>query len=591
MQINTLNTIRAAGVINANAKMPAFTKEAATVTGFQPLAGDIAANVVGRVDGQQEPVPTRIVSLDSSAGHGIVGEAAAYLSDQGIAAEQFSAHQITADSLGMHHVRMNRAIDGVPVYGEQVIVHIRPGTVDDRYTVTGNTADLVIEQSTKLISSREAVKIALESTGAEGKVSVAPCFFKNVEAGAYVRGFRVDIEGEDEHGGPVKMTCFVNGATASVQDSFTHVMGIWKQRDIEIIDSESRQEIAPAQRSSDPEADDKTMYSGYVKLDTTKKGDEYTLRDESRGKYVETRDAKNGYSGSRAIDMKDGNNVWGEASDVAKNQAGVDAHYGAQMTYDTLLNIIGVDSIDLKGHQLVSNVHIRRNYVNAYWDGSAMNYGDGDGRTASSLTTLDIAGHEIAHGLTENTAGLIYRNESGGLNESFSDIAGFLVEWYAAKSNPAVKWDWTMGEDCWTPTNGNPNDGLRYLDDPTSDGYSVDHYSKYPEQTEVHGSSGICNAAFYQLAETDEANKNANSISGVVVKDALGVETAAKIFFRALIHYMTPRTTFAQARTACIQAAVDLHGADSTEVGKVKEAWSSAGVEENNTVDASRYLV
>ena len=136
-----------------------------------------------------------------------------------------------------------------------------------------------------------------------------------------------------------------------------------------------------------------------------------------------------------------------------------------------------------------------------------------------------------------------------------------------------------MGEDCWTPTNGDPNDGLRYMNNPTSDGYSVDHYSKYPQQTEVHGSSGICNNAFYQLAETDDAHKEANSVSHIAVKGGIGIEKAAKIFFRALIHYMTPNTSFSGARDACIHAATDLFGADSVELAKVKEAWSAVGVE------------
>jgi Zn-dependent metalloprotease len=221
--------------------------------------------------------------------------------------------------------------------------------------------------------------------------------------------------------------------------------------------------------------------------------------------------------------------------------------------------------------------------VNAYWDGQTMNYGDGDNRTASILTTIDIAGHEIHHGLTEHTAGLIYWGESGGLNEAFSDIGGFMTEWYAAQQNPAVIADWKMGEDCWTP-HGDPNDALRYMDNPTKDGYSVDNYANYPEQTEVHGSSGIANHAFYQLAETNNANKVPNSVSGIAVQDGIGPEKAAKIFIRGLIHYMRPSTTFSEARGATIQAAIDLYGADSVEVQKTRESWSAVGVEDKNTI-------
>jgi Zn-dependent metalloprotease len=320
--------------------------------------------------------------------------------------------------------------------------------------------------------------------------------------------------------------------------------------------------------------DDTSLYSGTVDLSTKKNADgTYSLEDGTRGKGVVTQDAQNKQRPSGPVAIKDDDNVWGEADDPARNRAAVDAHYGAQMTYDMYKNILGRDSLDGKGEKLVSNIHIGTNYVNAFWDGNQMNYGDGDGKTAGPLTTLDIAGHEITHGLTERTAGLIYRGESGGLNEAFSDIMGTGVEWYASQQNAAVKFDWAVGEDAWTPTNGNPNDALRYMDDPTKDNYSVDHYSNYPKQTEVHGSSGIANNAFYLLA-----NGGTNRTSKQTVENGIGIEKGLKIYGRALEHYMTPSTTFAQAREATIKAATDLYGAGSTEVAKVKESWAAVGV-------------
>ena len=250
----------------------------------------------------------------------------------------------------------------------------------------------------------------------------------------------------------------------------------------------------------------------------------------------------------------------------------MDAHYGAAMTYDFLKDVLGRDSLDGKGEKLVSNVHIGKDFVNAYWDGKQMNYGDGDGKNAGPLTTLDIAGHEIAHGLTERTAGLIYEGESGGLNEAMSDIIGTGVEWFASRKNKAVEFDWKVGEDAWTPGNGN-GDALRYMDDPTKDGYSIDNYKNYPKQTEVHGSSGIANNAFYLLV-----NGGTNRTSGQKVEDGIGMEKGLKVYYRALAHYMTPNTTFAQAKQATLKAATDLYGAHSAEVQKVKESWSAVGV-------------
>ncbi|MBL8150434.1 MAG: M4 family metallopeptidase [Blastocatellia bacterium] len=313
-----------------------------------------------------------------------------------------------------------------------------------------------------------------------------------------------------------------------------------------------------------------SLYSGEVPLGTTRNADgTYSLTDTTRGN-SRTLDAQNRNSGP-GVAITDNNNVWGEASDPARNRVAIDAHYGMQLTWDFYKNVLGRSSIDGNGAALISNVHVQRNYNNAFWDGQQMSYGDGDGQTFSPLASIDVAGHEITHGLTERTAGLIYRGESGGLNEAMSDIMGTAIEWYAAQQNPSVQFDWKIGEDIFTP--GQEGDALRYMDDPTKDNYSIDHYSNYPRQTEVHGSSGIANNAFYLLV-----NGGTNRTSGISVAGGIGMEKGAKIFYRALSFYMTPNTNFAGAREATIKAATDLFGANSTEVQKVKESWTAVGV-------------
>jgi len=361
--------------------------------------------------------------------------------------------------------------------------------------------------------------------------------------------------------------------TLSVTDHASRDEGHFNHWGLNVLGTRASEPTEPTEPNPGV-GDDTSMYSGKVDLATTPRADgTFSLNDPNRGKGVVTKDAQNKSSASNPVDIVDNNDIWGESTDPARNAAAVDAHYGAQMTYDFFRDILGRDSIDGKGEALQSHVHIRNNYVNAFWDGKTMNYGDGDGRTAGPLTTLDIAGHEIAHGLTERTAGLIYRNQSGGINESMSDIIGTGVEWYAAQRNPAVQFDWLVGEDAWTPGNGN-DDALRYMDDPTKDDYSIDHFSNYPKQTEVHGSSGIMNNAFYLLAQG-----GTNKTSKQTVESGIGVENSLKIFGRALIHYMTPNTTFAQAREATVKAATDLFGADSTEVATLKQSWSAVGVE------------
>jgi len=359
--------------------------------------------------------------------------------------------------------------------------------------------------------------------------------------------------------------------TLTVQDTANADVGVLNSWKLKAIEKDPNEPPPPP-----PVKDDTSIYAGQVAVGATKKPDgTWKLLDKTRGQGVETRDAMNRSSGSGAREITDDNNIWGEATDNPRNAAAVDAQFGAQTTYDFYKDVLGRDSIDGRGEKLVNNVHINTNYVNAFWDGTTMNYGDGDGRNASVLTTLDVAGHEITHGLTERTAGLIYSGESGGLNEAMSDILGGAgVEWYAMQQNPelADKLDpFKIGEQCWTP--GTPGDALRYMDDPTKDNYSIDNYRNYPNQTEVHGSSGIANNAFYLLTQG-----GTNRTSGIEVKDGIGMEKGLKIFARALTTYMTPSTTFAQAREACIQAASDLYGADSVEAQKVKEAWTAVGV-------------
>lgn len=329
--------------------------------------------------------------------------------------------------------------------------------------------------------------------------------------------------------------------------------------------------------------DDRTMYSGLVALGTSRSGRHYVLNDTSRGGGIETRDARGfpiGTLGSWfSKEVTDDNDVWGEESDPDVQRSAIDAHYGAQMTYDTYRDILGINSYDLKGGRLMSKVHFGRKVANAFWNGREMRYGDGDGEQVTALTTLDIAGHEITHGLIGNTAKLVYRGEAGALNEGFADIGGFLVEWYAAQKNPNVQWDWKLGEDAWTP--GVEGDALRYMDDPGRDGRSLAHYSQYREGVDVHLSSGIVNHAFYQAAATGP-DKRENSVSRVRVAEGLGVEKTARIFFRALIHYLRPKSTFRDAREATIRAARELYGADSVEERTIAEAWSVVGVESVN---------
>jgi len=182
----------------------------------------------------------------------------------------------------------------------------------------------------------------------------------------------------------------------------------------------------------------------------------------------------------------------------------------------------------------------------------------------------------MTHGVTARTAGLTYSGESGGLNESMSDIMGTLVEFYANNSTDVA--DYLIGEK--VALNGTP---LRWMDDPSKDGKSAACWSSTVKNLDVHYSSGVSNHAFFLLA----VGSGAHTVNGVSYSSptcdggtvtGIGNAAAGAIFYRALTSYMTSGTTFSGARSATLSAAADLYGSGSTEYNAVAAAWSAVSV-------------
>jgi Zn-dependent metalloprotease len=313
-----------------------------------------------------------------------------------------------------------------------------------------------------------------------------------------------------------------------------------------------------------------SLYSGVVPLQTRRlPSGKYQLQDDTRGG-TRTRDSVDGFTSFLTV-FEDANNVWGEATDSPRVRAAVDAQYGSQMTWDFLKEVLGRNSWDDQGSGLRNMVH-QSNTVQAYWNGAGVSFGDGDGNRSSALVSLDTVGHEIGHGVTIATADLALTGESGALNEAISDVYGVAVERYTSGRNPNLSWNYQAGEQYWTPAI--PGDALRYMDDPRRDGgYSVDHYSRYSPRRDIHSTMGIANNAFYLIAEG-----GTHRTSGVSVAQGVGFDALIQIVYRAQAYYMTPTTTFAQARGAMVQAATDLYGAGSPQRRAVSEGWAAVGV-------------
>lgn len=272
-----------------------------------------------------------------------------------------------------------------------------------------------------------------------------------------------------------------------------------------------------------------------------------------------------------------------------------DAHVYAGYTYDYYFKRFGRKGLNNADIRMQNLVHpVRRSdfqiyirdyedyFVNAFYDGGGvMVYGEGlppnvtaDGQTWDFLSgSLDVVAHELSHGVTDYTSGLLYRNESGALNESFSDIMGTSVEFFfQAAGNGPLRAEYLIAEDVVRPG------GLRSMSDPGSFG-DPDHYSKRflgsADNGGVHINSGIPNQAFYLAIES-----GTNRTSGIAVPGVGGAnrEQIEKVFYRAFTQLMPANSTFSVARAATIQAARDLYGANSAAERAVTAAWTAVGV-------------
>jgi vibriolysin len=244
-------------------------------------------------------------------------------------------------------------------------------------------------------------------------------------------------------------------------------------------------------------------------------------------------------------------------------------HLGA--VYRCYSELFGRDSYDNAGARLTSTVYHRDHYVNIFWDGVQLVMGDGGGVTPALLArAVDVMAHEVTHGVTDTESDLIYSGESGGLNESISDIFGAVCEWHS-KGKVVDANTWLFGEDVWTPDI--PGDAIRYMHNPKLDGVSLDAYSEYSSGTEVHFSSGIPNLAFYLLSQGGLHPRIPNELPVT----GIGIEKAARIFYKANVDLLLPSSNFQAAKTATEQAAFQL-GYDSATITSVTRSWLAVQV-------------
>ena len=283
-------------------------------------------------------------------------------------------------------------------------------------------------------------------------------------------------------------------------------------------------------------------------------------------------DAKNGSQLPGTVIRQEGDQP---VSDVAVNEA----YDGSGVTYDLYFEAYGRNSIDSQGMRLDSTVHYQKGYDNAFWNGSQMVYGDGDedqpeaNRLFNRFTaSIDVIGHELTHGVTQFEAGLVYWDQPGALNESFSDVFGSLVKQFQ-RQETADQANWIIGEGLFT---SNVNGvGIRSMkapgtayDDPVlgkdPQPAHMDNYVKTIEDNGgVHINSGIPNHAFYVVA---------TEIGG------FAWEKAGQIWYKTLTEKLTERSSFQETADLTFAAAGELYGTGSLEQNAVKTGWAEVGI-------------
>lgn len=483
--------------------------------------------------------------------------------DNTLLANNFKAKKYKSDKdqLGFTHSRYQLNYNNIPVHNTQIIVHSRDGKI---VSLSGTLNDYEKPSNSVSISSQKALQIALKKVNAQkykwedkiGEAQLRKSF--NDPGFSYYPKAETIIYAKDN------------------KSYYAYKFAIYADEPLYganvIIDAQTGVVLAEEQliHTADVPATAITKYSSTQNIvtDSVSPG-LYRLREVSRGLGIETYDLNTSTSTSAAVDYTNTSTAWTNTTTI--DQIGTDAHWGAEMTYDYYWNIHTFNSINNAGFKLISYADYGVSYGNAFWNGSYMTYGSG---SAGGFVGIDICGHEITHGLTGMNAGLLYQSESGALNESYSDIFGQCIEFYAKPMSAT----WILGE-----TTG----GIRNMANPSSFG-DPDTYggsgwvntvgctpSGANDQCGVHTNSGVSNFWFYLLTM---GGSGVNDLSTSYTVTGLGLIDAAKIAFRALTVYYGPSTNYASARNLSIQAAIDLFGPCSNEVYQTKSAWYAVGV-------------
>ncbi|MGD9189251.1 MAG: M4 family metallopeptidase [Desulfobacteraceae bacterium] len=447
-----------------------------------------------------------------------------------------------SDAQGGSHYRYQQMINNIPIYGKQLLVHVDGS--DSVYLANGRfeptpqslSTDPAIEPSDAL----EAVRthLGLPDLAAEATELVV---FRKPDGGM-VLAYEVSVAPSLSEG----WTYFIDAANADVVHRMSRIhMEIANASGVDL--NGVNQSFNAWHQGGDYYLIDPGM------PETNYPDKDYVSEIQSPGHtYVIT--ANNG-DGSSLYHITSGstNSGW--------DAAGVSLMAHITTTHNYYKNTFGRNGLDDKNHNYNAVVHLGQNYANAFWNGTYIVFGDGDNQTFSNLAaSLDVTAHELQHGITSFTANLKYENQSGALNEAYSDVFACMVD----------DKNWTVGEDCTIADPGHlrnladPKDGLRSLPSTMSEYENLPN-TEAGDWGGVHINMSIPSRAGYLMAEG-------------LPSGAIGRAKTAEIWYRALTTYLTPYSQFSDGRNAMVQSAEDLYGAGSAEVAAVEAAWDTVEV-------------
>lgn len=475
------------------------------------------------------------------------------------------------DAYGTTHYRYQQTYLGIPVEHATYVVHESGGSVlyENGKWVKDFPSSL---KAQPLLTRQTALSMATADIGASSykwQIPAEEAFLKqeqnNPNATYFPKGELVFYSGEEE----------VIPSSLRLAYKFDVYAAYPASRTIIFIDANTGSVLGKREmiHSTNAPGTAVTAYSGTQSITTDYTGTTYRLRETGRGNGIQTFNMKTaGTSYASAVDFTDADNNWNNVN-TNKDQYATDAHWGAEKTYDYYFSKYGRNSVDNAGLILKSYVHVNlvaQGYpdnVNAFWDGSRMSYGDGN-TTYKPLTALDIAGHEISHGVTEYSSNLTYSGESGAMNEGFSDIFGTSIEFYGRPSRA----NWLIGEDIGA--------AFRSMSSPNTysqpDTYKGTYwYTGTADNGGVHTNSGVLNYWYYLLSQGGSGTNDKGTAFNVT---GIGIDKAGAIAYRLNTFYLISTSKYADARTYGIKAAEDLYGVGSAEATQTANAFTAVGI-------------